>query len=183
MFVVNTYGDVAVLKEYRNPSWFYSHVTVYCRVLGPLVMVAMWALTIAAFVSVIYPVSGIYLLFLSILLIFQEFAWLFNKFSFLKRDNWTGKCWRGFVWFEDWKRALEYFVLTIVAFIIGGFSSWPLFVGGGVLLLLSIFYFLKAIRFTKIEPLVSPGSGVPDAGFTGMATAPPQEWGTPGSKY
>jgi len=184
-FVTNTYGDMAVIKEYRTPTWFYSHVTLFCRVLGPLVMVAMWALTVTAF-TLVHPFSGIWLLFLAILLIFQEFAWLFGRMSFLKHDNCIGTCWRGFVWFEDWKRALEYLIMAIISFIIGGFSSWPLFLGGALILLLGVFYLLKAIRFTKIELLSQPVAG---SGLTGPATAPPvwgspnQEWGTPGSKY
>ncbi|OQV11938.1 hypothetical protein BV898_13814 [Hypsibius exemplaris] len=182
-FVSNKFGDQAVLKEYRNPAWLYTHITIFCRVVGPLVMVGMWALAIAAFTG-FYPVSGIYLLFLAVLLIFQEFGWLFNKFSFLKNDNCVGMCWRGFVWFEDWKRAFEYFILAVIGFVIGGFSSWPLFVGGGLILVLSIFYWLKAIRFTKIELLKLPETNA--GGFTGNTpapTAPAMEWGTPGSKY
>lgn len=38
-FVENNFGDVAVLKVYRTPSWLYSHMTLICRILGPAVMV------------------------------------------------------------------------------------------------------------------------------------------------
>ena len=61
-FITNTYGDdVAVLKEYRHPNWLYTNITLINHVLGPLVMVAMWALAVTAF-GLIYPASGVYLL-------------------------------------------------------------------------------------------------------------------------
>lgn len=191
IFLENTFGDTAVLKTYRNPAWIYSHITIACRLLGPLVMVAMWALAVTAF-TLIHATSGIYLLFIAILLIFQEFSWLFGRIQALKRDNCMGSCWRSFVWFDSWKRSLEYFIFAVVAFVIGGFSTWPLFVGGGLLLLLAIVYLLKARRFTKIEPLKSatleslPGTNPFTGGLPNNSYTSPRsdiEWGSPASKY
>jgi len=186
LFVRNNFGPgVPVLKEYRNPVWLYSHMTVFSHVLGPLIMVGVLAICGAAFSS-LAPTSGIYLLFVGILMIFHEFSWLFSKLACLQTDDWKGSCWRGFKWMDDWKRSLEYLFLGIIAFVIAGinfFGGWALWVGGSLILVASIMYFLKAIRYTRIEELRLPDADK-TPNFTGQASAPPQqEWGTPGSRY
>ncbi|XP_055341169.1 uncharacterized protein LOC129590145 [Paramacrobiotus metropolitanus] len=186
LFLENTYKDTAVLKVYRNPSWLYSHMTLVCRIVGPAVMVAMWALAISAFIS-LYAATGVYLLFIAILLIFHEFSWLFNKISYLRQDNVVGTCWRMFFWFDSWKRSIEYLFWGIIAFVIGGFTTWQLFVGGALLMLLSVFYFLKAIRFTKIEPIQAigdiPVNPPPPYGAATAPTVPQIQWGDQYGKY
>jgi len=177
---------IPVLKEYRHPVWLYSHMTVYSHVLGPAIMVGIWAIAIAAFAS-IAPNAGIYLLFIGILMVFHEFSWLFSKLDCLNGQDWKGSCWRGFKWMDDWKRSLEYMFLGIIASVIAGLNfigNWQLWVGGSLIIVASIMYFLKAIRYTKIEQLRLPDIDKTPT-FTGNASAPQQEpvWGTPGSKY